>query len=81
MKTQYAGANLEMPKLNKKQREYLTHLLYDPEYENIYTYADIKDNYAVALALMILDGEGWLIDDYAEAVNQFIKDYREAEAK
>jgi hypothetical protein len=30
---------------------------------------------------MILDGKGWLIDDYTNAVNQFIKDYREAEAK
>jgi DNA polymerase III alpha subunit len=36
---------------------------------------------AGSLALMILDGKGWLIDDYAEAVEQFIKDYREAEAK
>jgi hypothetical protein len=79
MKTQYAGADLEMPKLNKKQREYLTHLLWD--YETINTFADIKDNYAIGLALMILDGKGWLIDDYAEAVEQFIKDYREAEAK
>jgi hypothetical protein len=79
MKTQYTGADLEMPKLNKKQREYLTHIL--SNYQEINTYADIKDNYAITLALMTLDGEGWLIDDYTEAVEQFIKDYRKAEAK
>jgi hypothetical protein len=64
-------------KLNKKQREYLTHLLF--AYETINTFADIRDNYAITLALMILDGRGWLIDDYTDAVNQFIKDYRKAE--
>jgi hypothetical protein len=70
---------MNAPKLNKKQREYLTHLLW--HYETINTFADIKDNYAIGLALMTLDVEGWLIDDYTEAVRQFIKDYREAEAK
>jgi hypothetical protein len=79
MKTQYAGADLEVPKLNKKQREYLTHIL--SNYQEINTYADMKENYAIVLALELLDFEGWLIDDYTEAVRQFIKDYREAEAK
>ena len=64
---------MNAPKLNKKQREYLTHIL--SNYQEINTYADMKDNYAIVLALVMLDCEGWLIDDYTEAVNQFITDY------
>ena len=61
-------------KLNKKQKQYLSQFLCVRSY--VKSYKQIKDNYALQLALMVLDSRGWLSDDYTQAVAQFIKDYR-----
>jgi hypothetical protein len=65
---------MNAPKLNKKQKQYLSKYLWVRS--SIKSYKQIKDNYALQLALMMLDGRGWLIDDYTEAVRQFIYDHR-----
>ena len=70
MKTQYSGADLEIPKLNKKQREYLTRIT------DIIT--DITNAYDLGvgeqIALMMFDSKGWLFDDYVSAIDQFLQD-------
>jgi hypothetical protein len=57
-------------KLNKAQRQYLEDVLYNDS--SIKTFKHVKSNYALCNALMVLDKRGYLIDDYTEAVEQFI---------
>jgi len=61
-------------KLNAKQRQYIARFLMIEE--QIKDYKQVRNNYAFNLALMLLDDRGYLISDYAEAVAQFINDYR-----
>jgi hypothetical protein len=63
-----------MIKLNKKQQDYLSQYL--RICRSVKSYKQIKHNYALQLALMVLDPRGYLIDEYAPAVQNFIKQYK-----
>jgi hypothetical protein len=65
---------MEYVKLNKKQKEYLDHVLSIDR--TIVCFNDVKQNYAIACALMMLDTRGYLIDDYTSAVRDEIYDLR-----
>jgi hypothetical protein len=65
---------MDYVKLNKKQKEYLNHVLSVDR--TIVCFNDVKQNYAIACALMMLDSRGYLIDDYTSAVRDEIYDLR-----
>ena len=65
---------MDYVKLNKKQKEYLNHVLSVDK--TIVCFNDVKQNYAIACALMMLDSRGYLIDDYTSAVRDEIYDLR-----
>jgi hypothetical protein len=65
---------MDYVKLNKKQKEYLNHVLSVDR--TIVCFNDVKQNYAIGCALMMLDSRGYLIDDYTSAVRDEIYDLR-----
>jgi hypothetical protein len=67
------GVNLEMPKLNKKQKEFLRHLR-NIELRPFATFNPYDLSNTAQLTLMILDTQGWLFDDFVGALKQFFND-------
>jgi hypothetical protein len=68
----YHGANLEVPKLNKKQKDYLSIIA------NLNN--DINQAYDIScegqIAILMFDPKGWLFDDFVQSINEFLRGLR-----